>query len=127
MKILVVDDSLLDRKLNTKAIENASIKCEILQAADGEEALQVLTDNRDDIKLILLDWQMPNVDGLEFMRAVVNVPEVCAIPIIMITASNTEENRQMAYSVNPDLAGYLTKPCKPGDLVDCIKKVLNIT
>lgn len=126
MKILIVDDSILDRKLNAKAIEGANIDYDILQAVDGEEALKVLSDNRDDIKLILLDWQMPNVDGLEFMKAVVNVPEVCAIPIIMITASNTEENRQVAYSVNPDLAGYLTKPCKPGELVDCIKKALHL-
>ena len=127
MKVLIVDDSMLDRKLNSKALEGANLNCEILQAVDGEDALKVLTEHRDDIKLILLDWQMPNVDGLEFMKAVVNVPEVSDIPIIMITASNTEENRNMAYSVNPDLAGYLTKPCRPNDLVDAVKRVLNIS
>ena len=126
MKILIVDDSLLDRKLNARALENADFECEILQAVDGEDALRVLTENREDINLILLDWQMPKVDGLEFMRAVVNVPEVADIPIIMITASNTEENRNMAYSVNPKLAGYLTKPCRPNSLIESIKKTLNL-
>ncbi|MFT7538975.1 MAG: two-component system chemotaxis response regulator CheY, partial [Lysobacterales bacterium] len=109
-----------------KSIESAKLECEILQAVDGEEGLRLLTENRDDIKLILLDWQMPNIDGLEFMKAVVNVPEVSAIPIIMITASNTEDNRNMAYSVNPDLAGYLTKPCRPNDLIEAVKTVLYI-
>ena len=126
MKILIVDDSMLDRKLNAKAIEVSGLSCEILLANDGEQALKVLTANRDDIKLILLDWQMPNIDGLEFMKAVVNVPDVAHIPIIMITASNTEENRNTAYGVNPNLAGYLTKPCKPVELVEQIKKILNV-
>ncbi|MCA9399645.1 MAG: response regulator, partial [Candidatus Omnitrophica bacterium] len=70
-------------------------------------------------------WQMPNIDGIEFMQGVVNVPTVSNIPIIMITASGSEDNQKHARSVNPKLAGYVVKPYRPDDLVELIKKTLN--
>ena len=105
MKILLVDDSLLDRKLLIRVLMKSGITQEIIQAEDGDAAMEVLAVNYSDICLILLDWQMPKVSGIELMAGMVKIPELSKIPIIMVTASGSDENRRTAYKVNPNLAG----------------------
>jgi len=124
MKILVVDDSLLDRKLLIRVLMKSGITQEILQAEDGEHAMEVLATNYTDICLVLLDWQMPKVSGIELMAGIVKIPELANIPIIMVTASGSDENKKMARQVNPNLAGYLVKPYKPEELLAAINPFL---
>ncbi len=124
MKILVVDDSALDRKLLIRMLMKAEIKQEILQAEDGEQALGILATNYRDICLVLMDWQMPKISGIELMAGMVKIPELSVIPVIMCTASSSDENRQLAREVNPNLAGYLIKPYKPEDLLAVITSYL---
>jgi len=124
MKILVVDDSLLDRKLLIRVLMKSGITQEILQAEDGEQAMEVLATNYRDICLILLDWQMPKMSGIELMAGIVKVPELSTLPIIMVTASGSDENKRMAHQVNSNLAGYLVKPYKPEELLAAIKPFL---
>ncbi|MGE0268394.1 MAG: response regulator [Candidatus Omnitrophota bacterium] len=121
MKILIVDDSLMDRRLTMNLLKKNGIDNEILQACDGEEGLKVLSEHYNDICLILLDWQMPKMDGIEFMKGVIKVPKVSAIPIIMITASGSEENKREARDANPNLAGYVVKPFKPDELLQIVR------
>ena len=124
MKILIVDDSLMDRKLLANILKNAGVKNEVLQAVDGQEGLKVLSANYKDIGLILLDWQMPKIDGIEFMKGVVKVPEVADIPIVMVTASGSAESKKYARDVNPKLAGYIVKPYKADTLMMTITPYL---
>ena len=124
MKILVVDDSLMDRKLVANMLKKAGVQNPILEAADGEDALKVLSANYQDICLILLDWQMPRMNGIEFMKGIVKVPEVSLIPIVMVTASGSDDNKKFAQEVNPHLAGYVTKPFKPDALIQTVKPFL---
>jgi len=124
MKILVVDDSLLDRKLLIRVLVKSGISQEILQAEDGEQAMEILANNFKDICLVLLDWQMPKVSGIELMAGMVKIPELADLPIIMVTASGSDENRRAAHQVNPSLAGYLVKPYKPEELLTMIKPFL---
>ncbi len=121
MKILIVDDSLLERKLMAGVLKKSGIENEILQAVDGEDAIAILGNNYKDICLILLDWQMPKMNGLEFMKAVVNVPAVAGIPIVMVTASGSDDNQREAKAANPNLAGYIIKPYKPETVIETIK------
>lgn len=121
MKVLIVDDSTMDRRLLAHTLKKNGVENEVIEAKDGEEGLSVLSANYQDVCLILLDWQMPNVDGIEFMRGVVKVPEVASIPIVMITASGSEDNKRYAHEVNPNLAGYVVKPYKPESLIELIK------
>jgi two-component system, chemotaxis family, chemotaxis protein CheY len=124
MKILIIDDSLMDRKLLGSVLKKASIPNPVLEAVNGEEGLTVLGNNVRDICLILLDWQMPVMDGLEFMKAAMKVPDTASIPIVMITASGSEENKKQVRDVNPNLAGYIVKPFKAQTLIDTITPFL---
>ena len=124
MKILVVDDSLMDRKLLMSTLKKSGVTNEFIEAKNGEEGLQLLVQNRSDICTILLDWQMPIMDGMEFMAGVVKVPAVSSIPIVMITASGSEENKRKAREVNPNLAGYVVKPYKPEELLQVITPLI---
>ena len=124
MKILVVDDSLLDRKLLIRVLMKSGLTQEILQAEDGEQAMEVLANNYLDICLLLLDWQMPKVSGIELMAGMVKIPELSKIPTIMITASGSDENKRVAHQINPNLAGYVVKPYSPENLLAAIKPFL---
>ena len=121
-KILIVDDSDLERELLMEVLRGTGIKNDFLQARTGEEAIEVLGTRYKEISLIFLDWQMPKMSGMEFMEAVVKVPQVANKPIVMVTASGTDENKKKASSVNPNLAGYIVKPYTPESLVAAIKK-----
>ncbi|OGX25341.1 MAG: hypothetical protein A2787_02705 [Omnitrophica WOR_2 bacterium RIFCSPHIGHO2_01_FULL_48_9] len=122
LKILIVDDSDLERELLMEVLRGTGIKNDFLEARTGEEAIEVLGSRYKEIGLILLDWQMPKMSGMEFMTAVVKVPQVAGKPIIMVTASGTEENKKKAATTNPNLAGYIVKPYTPESLVSAIKK-----
>lgn len=117
MKILIIDDSLLDRKLLSRTLVNSGVKNEILQADNGESALGVIAADMDDIGLMFCDYQMPNMSGLELMEGLMKIPDTAKIPIIMVTASAAEESRQAAYAVNPNLVGYIIKPYKPEEVM----------
>jgi len=123
-KILVVEDSLLERKLLINVLAKNGVENEILQAGDGEEGLKIMEENFKDICLVLLDWQMPKVDGIAFMKKVVQVEEMKYTPIVLVTASSTDENKKQAREANPNLAGYVVKPYKPDTLLDAIKLFL---
>lgn len=119
-KILVVDDSDLERELLIEVLKGAGVINNFLQAKTGEDAIQLLGTRYKEIGLVLLDWQMPQMSGMEVMEAVVKVPAVSALPIIMVTASGTDENKRKARVVNPNLVGYIVKPYTPEALLDVI-------
>ncbi len=125
-KILLVDDSDLERELLIEVLKGAGVVNDFMEARTGEEAIQFLGTRHTEIGLILLDWQMPEMSGLEFMEAVTKVPAVAMKSIIMITASGTDENKKTAYTVNPNLAGYVVKPYTPHTLFEIIKPFVNV-
>ena len=124
MKILIVDDSTLDRKILTSMLRKAKIDNEILEAADGTKALKILRENPQDIGLVLLDLQMPNMDGLELMRHLVKGDEMPAIPIVMVTTSTSVDDQKAAKLINPDLRGYIVKPVQHKELMKTITPYL---
>jgi DNA-binding response OmpR family regulator len=58
------------------------------------------------------------------MEGVAKVPAVASIPIVMVTASGSDENRKLAYSVNPQLAGYVVKPYKPEEMLAVVRPLI---
>ncbi len=127
MKIIIVDDSLLDRKLLSRTLVNLGVKNEILQADNGDAGLSLIAENLGDIALVFLDYQMPNITGVELMAGLVKVPLTADLPIIMVTASASEESKQAAYQANPKLAGYVLKPFKPDQLMAAIRPFVSIS
>ena len=121
MKIIIVDDSLLDRKLLSRSLVNSGVKNEILLAENGEAALLLVAGNLGDIALMFLDYQMPDMSGVELMAGLVKIPQTADVPMVMVTASASDESRQTAYGVNPRLAGYVFKPFKPDQLLEVIR------
>jgi CheY-like chemotaxis protein len=126
MKILIVDDSLLDRKLLSRTLVNLGVKNEIILADSADAAMQIIVENMDQLCLMFFDYQMPNMSGLELMEGLMKVPLTAGIPIIMCTASSSEESKGAAYSVNPKLAGYITKPYKPEEVRSVIKPYVQL-
>ena len=121
MRALVVDDSKPSRSIVARTLQELNFSCS--EAGNGAEALAALASGgRPD--LVTVNWQMPVMDGIEFMKNIVKVPEVALMPIVMITASGSDDNKKHARDVNPNLAGYIVKPYKPDSLLETIKPYL---
>ncbi len=120
MKILVVDDSEMMRGIVKQAIEeNApSSNPEFHEAGDGQEALDIIRANPVD--LVLLDWNMPRLDGLSFVKAVRG--DGVNIPIIMIT-SITDQDKIMEAG-KAGVNSYLEKPVRGPKLWEQIKEYI---
>ena len=110
--ILVVDDVQTNRVIAVKALEKLPFQPTILEAKDGYEALEVVRSAKPD--LILLDLMMPGMSGFEVCRKIRENLETAFIPIIMLTASTSEQHRVEAYLTGTD--DYITKPFVVADL-----------
>jgi two-component system, chemotaxis family, chemotaxis protein CheY len=111
MKVLVVDDSAIMRKVIEQILE--MLGHEAVPAANGVEAFERLKEH-DDVQLILLDWNMPEMNGIEFLRAVKERPALAKIPVIMLTTES--ERRKMIEAIEAGAKHYLTKPFQPETL-----------
>jgi two-component system phosphate regulon response regulator PhoB len=89
-------------------------------ARDGEEALTMIDEARPD--LVILDWMLPQVSGLEVCRQVRRKPDTRDLPIIMLTARGEESDRVRGLEVGAD--DYITKPFSPGELIARMRAVL---
>ena len=109
--VLVVDDSLTVRKITTRFLEREGFR--VLSAKDGMDALSVLSEHKP--KVILLDIEMPRMDGFEFTRAAKGDAELKKIPIIMITSRTAEKHRNHAMELGVNV--YLGKPYQDEELL----------
>src|SRR5258708_39329739 len=108
MKVLVVDDSAIMRKVIEQILE--MLGHEAVPAANGVEAFERLKEH-DDVKLILLDWNMPEMNGIEFLRAVKDQPSLSMIPGIMLTTES--ERRKMIEAIEAGPQPRRTEPIQP--------------
>jgi len=118
VKICVVDDSQLDRKLLMATLQKSGIENEFLQADDGEAALKILDAESDHICLVFLDWQLPKMDGLEVLKRIAKNPKTESLPIIMLTSAVSPESEEIAQLLNPNLKAFIMKPLDPEKVVD---------
>jgi chemosensory pili system protein ChpA (sensor histidine kinase/response regulator) len=111
---MVVDDSITVRRVTQRLLERNGMR--VLTARDGMDAVALLQDNVPDI--ILLDIEMPRMDGYEVAAHVRNDPRLRGVPIIMITSRVGEKHRARAIELGVD--DYLGKPYQEAQLLDAI-------
>ncbi|WP_420402991.1 phosphate regulon transcriptional regulator PhoB [Nisaea sp.] len=120
-KILVVEDEAPIVTLLRYNLEREGF--EVLEAGDGEEAMLLAMEKNPD--LILLDWMLPLLSGVEVCRRLRRTPETKAIPVIMLTARGDEGDRIRGLNAGAD--DYITKPFSPSELIARIRAVLRRT
>lgn len=116
--ILIVDDEASIRDMVAMTLELNGFDC--IQAADATEAHSIIVDKRPD--LVLLDWMMPGISGIELSRRLRRDRATKEIPVIMITAKGEESNKIEGLETGAD--DYVTKPFSTKELMARIKAVL---
>ena len=117
-KILIVEDEKDIRDLIIYALQAKGY--ETISADDGEKALKMLKENKPD--LVILDWMLPSVSGLEICRNIRRDENIKNIPIIMLTAKITEDDKILGLDSGAD--DYITKPFSTAELSSRVKAVL---
>ena len=117
MTILVVDDEQRMRKLIKDFLVKENYK--VLEAVDGEDAIEVFIQNKNKINLVLLDVMMPKVDGWTVLR---EIRKDSNVPVIMLTARGEEQDELFGFELGVD--EYISKPFSPKVLVARIGAIL---
>ena len=110
LNILLVEDDDVDVQNVRRAFEKAHIANPLFVAADGLEALEKLRSGEvpNNRRMVLLDLNMPRMNGIEFLRELRKDPQLSAIPVVVLTTSTMDRDKFDAYQLN--IAGYLVKP-----------------
>lgn len=119
MKCLVVDDSAITRRILVNSLRTIGFT-KILEAGDGKQALE-LCDGTVDV--VLTDWNMPGMAGVELVRSLRANPEFASLPVLLITSRNGKED--VVEAANAGIDGYIVKPFTPEILKLKIEEVLN--
>lgn len=115
--VLVVDDESRMRKLIKDFLKQKNYN--ILEAADGEEAIRIFSEEGEKIKLILLDVMMPKLDGWSVLR---QIRQESKVPIIMLTARGEEQDELFGFELGVD--EYIAKPFSPKILVARVEAIV---
>ncbi len=119
--IMVVDDSITMRKVTSRVLERNDMR--VVTAKDGLDAVEKLQDKIPD--LVLLDIEMPRMDGYELATYMRNDSRLKTVPIIMITSRTGEKHRQRAFEIGVDR--YLGKPYQEADLLQNVEEILRLS
>jgi len=126
LKVLLVEDNPDDVTIVKRAMRKSDLKCDLYVASDGEEALDMLArkDEFEDTPrpdLILLDINLPKINGLEVLAKIKQDDQLKRIPVIVLTISEREEDMARAY--DSGAASYMTKPVDSKDFERLIQTV----
>jgi CheY-like chemotaxis protein len=118
LHILLVEDDAVDVMNVRRAFEKNNIINPLHVASNGVEALQMLRNGQvpGDRRMVLLDLNMPRMNGIEFLRHVRSDPQLNLIPVVVLTTSADERDKVEAFNLN--VAGYLVKPVTFGDFAE---------
>jgi len=120
MKILVVDDFATMRKVIRNLLKQVGYN-NITEAEDGVVALRILKSQKVDF--IISDWNMPNMSGIEFLKAVRVDNELSGLPFLMVTAEALKEN--VVQAVKAGVSNYIVKPFTAEVLNEKIEKIID--
>jgi response regulator RpfG family c-di-GMP phosphodiesterase len=123
LNVLVIEDDLIEVMKLNRTIKTLDYNHNIIEAKNGEDALKKLkeSDYRPDV--ILLDLNMPKMNGIEFLKQLKSDKVFKYIPIIILTTSKNQKDLLQCYEIG--IAGYILKPLKYEDYVAKIQKTLD--
>lgn len=120
MKILIADDHALFRQGMIYILGEMDQETEVLQASTSRQAIQLARDNQD-LALILMDLRMPDMDGVDAMRVILN--SVSTVPVVILTAS--ERLADMKQALDAGAMGYVAKSVAPAIMISALQLVLS--
>ena len=118
-KALVADDSRAVRMILTKTLKELGY--EVCEAANGKQALEVMEAEKATVNLVLADWNMPELNGLELLKRLRQDPELSSLVVIMVTTET--ELDQMATALEAGANEYVMKPFTKDVLVEKLQLV----
>lgn len=122
MKIITIDDSSTMRRIIKNTLQRIGYGSDVLEAEDGKQALDILSQNKVD--LIITDWNMPNMDGLTFVKKIRSLSEWNDVPIIMVTTEAAKED--IIEALKSGVNNYIVKPFTPEVLKEKIEVVMGL-
>lgn len=121
MRILIVDDSTTARRILKESLLKIGYN-DFTEAGDGSDAFYKLKTTHFD--LVITDWNMPNMNGLELLKKIRSLPETANIPVLMITTRGTKED--VIEAVKAKLNNYMVKPFTPEILKSKIDSIFEM-
>jgi len=119
LKILIVDDFATMRKVIRNLLKQGGFE-NVVEAEDGAAALKILKSQQVDF--IISDWNMPNMSGLELLKAVRADDDIKALPFLMVTAEALKDN--VVAAVKAGVSNYIVKPFTAEVLTEKIEKIV---
>jgi CheY-like chemotaxis protein len=122
LNILLIEDDAIEVMKFNRVLSTLKLNHKIIEAGNGEEALEILQVKKTIPDIILLDLNMPKINGIEFLQILKKDSFLKYIPAIILSTSNNHRDVLECYKIG--IAGYVIKPLKYDDYVDRITKTL---
>lgn len=119
--VLLVEDDVVDAMTVSRSFRELSIGNEVVHRVNGVEALEYLKETDRPPCLILLDINMPKMNGIEFLERVKKSSSHRRIPVVVLTTSNDQRDKLEAYNLG--VAGYMLKPVDYRQFVSVVKEI----
>ncbi len=116
--IMIIDDAISTRGLISMTLENAGYQ--VVEAQDGKDALQKLAGK--EVHLFIVDLYMPNMDGMELIRALKASAQHKSIPIVVLSKEDSPEMKRKGQGSGAK--AWVVKPFKPKTILDVVKKII---
>ncbi len=123
LNILLIEDDMIEIMKLNRASSSLQLNHKITEANNGEDALKLLEDKDSLPDIILLDLNMPKINGIEFLKILKADNRLKYIPTVILTTSNNQKDLLECYKIG--IAGYVLKPLKYEDYVSKIEKLLS--
>ncbi|MEM6684226.1 MAG: response regulator [Bacteroidota bacterium] len=123
LNVLLIEDNMIEIMKMNRTVSLLKAKHEIREAKNAEEALAILETKKNLPDIILLDLNMPKINGIEFLSILKNNPDLHHIPTIILTTSDNRKDILECYRIG--ISGYILKPLKYEDYVSKIDIALS--
>ena len=122
LNVLLIEDNTIEIMKMNRAVSSLELSHSITEAKTADKALEILEDRNNIPDIILLDLNMPKINGIEFLSIIKKDIDLNHIPVIILTTSNNKKDLLECYKLG--IAGYILKPLKYEDYVTKIESTL---